>query len=146
MGTDISVRRLTTSVGAVIEGVDLGRPLAPETVRAVRQALLDHGVIFFHGQPFDAEQMRAFASQFGTPMPEPFLNTELKDRDPVTEGNLVATRYATAVWHSDTSYVPEPPMLTVLRAVSLPPVGGDTCWASMYAAYDALSEPMRNML
>jgi len=144
--TRINICRLTNAVGALIEGVDLCRPLDAETVQTLRRALLDHGVIFFRDQPFDTEKMRAFASHFGTPMPEPFANSALKDKDPVTEGNLVATRYATAVWHSDTSYVPEPPMLTALRAVKLPPLGGDTCWASMYAAYDALSEPMRTML
>lgn len=138
-------RRLTSAIGAVVEGVDLREPLSLDTVRFLRQALLDNGVIFFHGQDLTAEQMSAFASNFGKPIPEPFAQAD-KQPEPVSQSNFGRTKRATSVWHSDTSFVTEPPALTVLRAVRLPEVGGDTCWSSMYAAYDALSEPMRRML
>jgi len=143
---EITVTPVTSAVGAVIEGVALCKPLRQSAVRLLRQALLDHGVIFFHDQPLNADEMRAFVSNFGSPIPEPFAAAGMEDRDTVTEGDLERTKFATAVWHSDTSYTPEPPMLTALRAVRLPPLGGDTCWSSMYAAYDALSEPLRTML
>ena len=139
-------RRLTSAVGAVIEAVDLRAPLAPQTVRFLRQALLDHGVIFFRDQNLNADQMRTFVTNFGTPIPEPFAPSNRRETDPVTEGNLAVTKRATAVWHSDTTFVREPPMATALRAVRVPAFGGDTCWASMYVAYDALSAPMRHML
>jgi taurine dioxygenase len=142
----LQVRPITSSVGAVIEGVDITRPLDAGVVGQVRQALLDHGVIFFHDQQLDNEQMGAFIAQFGKPIPEPFVSAERPDAPPVGSSDLEASKYSTAVWHSDTSFVPEPPTLTALRAVNPPPVGGDTCWASMYAAYDALSEPLQRML
>jgi taurine dioxygenase len=64
----------------------------------------------------------------------------------VTAGNLAPTRHSTAVWHADVTWLPEPPVFTAVRAVQLPPVGGDTCWMSTETAYAALSEPMRRML
>lgn len=141
-----NVRPVTSAVGAVIEGVDLRQALDAETVRFIRQVLLDHGVVFFHDQELDAAQMHAFVSNFGTPIAEPFAGPGMAATEPVGQSDMRRTKRATAVWHSDTTFVPEPPKLTALRAVKLPSVGGDTCWASMTAAYDALSEPMRRML
>src|SRR5688572_15348843 len=142
----LGLRRVTTAVGAVIDGVDLREPLVQEAVQFIRQALLDHGVVFFHDQGLSDDEMERFVTNFGRPMPEPFLRDETRDTPAVGQANLEATKHSTAVWHSDTTFVPEPPMLTALRAVRLPPFGGDTCWASMYAAYDALSERLRQML
>lgn len=147
MPTDnLKVRPITSAVGAVVEGVSLCEPLAEETVRFIHRALIAHGVIFFHDQELNAERMSEFASYFGTPIPEPFLQDVMQPREPVGEANMNATKRATSVWHSDTTFVPEPPALTVLRAVKLPPAGGDTCWSSMYAAYDSLSVPMQQLL
>jgi taurine dioxygenase len=140
----LEVQPVTPLVGAVISGVDLRSTLAPGTVHAIRDALLAHGVVFFRQQELTRDQMRAFVSNFGTPIPEPFSPGDAVD--PVGEADLQATKRATAVWHSDTTFVTEPPSLTALRAISLPAVGGDTCWGNMYAAYDALSEPLRIML
>ena len=125
-------------------GVDLREGLASSTVEAVHAALMDYGVVFFHDQDITREQMRAFVTNFGTPIAEPFAGEQVAD--PIGEADLQPTKRATAVWHSDTTFVTEPPSLTALRAVSLPPVGGDTCWGNMYTAYDALSEPLRDML
>lgn len=142
--TALDVRPVTPVVGAVIDGVDLRDPLEPGAVRAIRQTLLEHGVVFFHDQELTREQMHAFVTNFGTPIAEPFQAGD--QPEPVGEADLAATRRATAVWHSDTTFVAEPPSLTALRAVRLPPVGGDTCWGSMYAAYEALSKLLREML
>jgi alpha-ketoglutarate-dependent taurine dioxygenase len=141
----VAKRRITTSVGAVIEGVDLREALAPGTVQALREALLEHGVIFFKNQNLSDQQMKAFVSQLGTPIPEPFGQTE-QPRDPVGQSDFGQTKRSTSVWHSDTTFVTEPPGMTALRAVRPPEFGGDTCWSSMYAAYEALSEPMRRLL
>lgn len=144
--TPLQFQPITSATGAVIEGVDLRQPLAPEAVSFIRQVLLDHGVIFFHNQLLDSEQMSAFVSNFGTPIPEPFLKDAMQPREPVGEANMNGTKRATSVWHSDTTFVAEPPSLTALRAVKLPAIGGDTCWSSMYAAYESLSPPMQQML
>jgi taurine dioxygenase len=143
--TTLKSHPITQAVGAVIDGVDLRRPLSAEDAGFIRQTLLERGVVFFRDQDLDEAQMEAFVSHFGKPIPEPFSDPGM-DVKPVDQSNFARTRRATAVWHTDTTFVPEPPGLTALRAVKLPPVGGDTCWASMYAAYEALSEPMRRML
>jgi alpha-ketoglutarate-dependent taurine dioxygenase len=144
--TGISVRKLTTNVGAVVEGVDASRPLEPAEAEAVGRALLAHGVLFFRDQQISDEQMEQFVAHFDEPVPEPFGGAMAQNPKPASTGNLGPTRHSTAVWHSDTSFVPVPPGLTALRAVEPCDVGGDTCWLSMHAAYDALSEPMRSML
>ncbi len=140
----LKCRQLTPATGALIEGVDLRQPLAPDLASFIRQAVLDHGVVFFHDQDLSNAQMQAFAANFGTVIPEPMQSPE--NQVPVVIGDFGKAKRATAVWHTDDTFFAEPSIGTALRAVKLPPVGGDTCWASMYAAYDTLSEPMRNML
>jgi taurine dioxygenase len=140
------VQRITTNTGAVISGVDLRVTLPAEITAALRQALLDHGVIFFRGQDLTPEQYWAFMENFGAPLREESTGTEQDTAADVMIGDLSFTRAGTAVWHADTTSLAKPPIATALRAVEVPPVGGDTCWSSMYAAWDALSEPMQNML
>lgn len=139
----LDVEPVTTNVGAIIRGLDLREPADAATVEAVHQAVLAHGVVFFPGLDITKDQLGAFVENFGTPIAEPATSYST---EPLGESDMGPTRRSTSVWHSDTSFVEEPPGLTFLRAVTLPPVGGDTCWASMYAAYDALSEPFRQML
>ena len=105
--------------------------------------LLDQGVIFLASNSYHAAQ--AYGTYFGTLETDSF-GTPLPAEDPARAADLGPTRHSTAMWHSDTTFVAEPPMMTVLRAVELPPIGGDTCWGSMYAAYEALSAPFRAML
>jgi taurine dioxygenase len=143
-GAARSVRRLTGSVGAVLEGYDLRRPLSPADIAAVRKALVEHGVIFLRGQDLTEDELLGFMSGFGTPLASAY--SEPGAAAYVTAGNLTPTRYSTAVWHADVTWIAAPPIATALRAVRLPPVGGDTCWMSTEAAYDALSEPFRRML
>jgi taurine dioxygenase len=138
-----AVQRVTGSVGAVFDGYDLRRPLASAEVHDLRQALVDHGVIFFRGQDLTDEEMGAFVSNFGELQPSHAAGA---GAGAVTTGNLGPTRYSTAVWHADVTWIPAPPIATALRAVRLPPVGGDTCWVGTEAAYDGLSAPFRHML
>src|SRR4051794_25267798 len=120
--TAVEVQPVTPVVGAVITGVDLRTSLDDETTRAIRQALLDHGVIFFHDQDLTRGQRRALATISGPPTPDPFGGDP--EAAPVGEADLQPTKRAPSVWHSDTSYVAEPPSITALRAIELPPVGG----------------------
>ena len=143
---DIVCNPVTTEVGAVIEGLDLTQPLAPDVVAKIRSLLANHGVLFFRKQDLDDDQLSAFVTHFGQPVPEPFVSAKRPDAPAVGQSDTVNVRHATACWHHDTTFIPEPPMLTALRAVRVPKFGGDTCWASMYAAYDALSEPIRNLI
>jgi taurine dioxygenase len=136
MGTTVlDVQPLTAAVGAVVQGIDLDKPLDRGSVQALGRAVAERGVLFFEGQAITDEQMHAFAGNFGRPVPDPAVGYE--DRPAVASADQRFGKKGTSVWHFDTAFVPNPPSLTALRAVSLPPVGGDTCWANAQAAYDA---------
>ena len=139
----ITVTPLTTSIGAEIDGVDLRSPLAAEEHAAIHDALLAHQVLVFREQFLDVEQHLAFSRQFGEvhlpPVPTKHGGpAEINVLDQVHPKGDGADR-----WHSDNSYIALPPMGSVLKAVQIPPSGGDTCFANMYDAYDNLSEPMK---
>jgi len=148
--TRFSIRTITPAVGAVVEGVELSAPQDAEAVAQIRRAVLDHGVVFFRGQSLSRDAMRAFLKQFGPLATDPFsvaalqpLPEEHAVHDMPTYGNSRAT----AVWHMDSTLAPEPAALLALRAIELPATGGgDTCWGSMYAAYETLSAPIRDMI
>jgi len=142
----IEIRPLTALVGAEIFGVDLRTPLPAEDVAAIEGALLKHLVVFFRDQDITPEQQIAFARQFGEISIPPIVpkygtNPELVVLDQVSPKGEGAD-----VWHSDNTFMAEPPMGSILKAVELPPVGGDTCFANMYAAYEALSAPIRDLV
>lgn len=146
IASKIRINPVTTAVGAVIEGVDMRRPLAAEDLAALRQAWVDHGVLFFRDQDITLDQYWAFMENFGQPQKEEVSGTVHDKPSDVQTANMAPVRHSTAVWHSDTTSMQHPPVATALRAVQVPPFGGDTCWSNMHAAYEALSEPMRRML
>ena len=143
----IEVVPTTAVIGAEVRGVDLREPLTKIAVERLKQALNDHVVLFFRDQDITPDQQVEFAAQFGEisippftpkyPPPRPELIV-LDQTEPKGDG---ADR-----WHSDNTFMAEPPMGSVLKAIQLPKVGGDTCFANMFAAWDALSEPMRELL
>jgi taurine dioxygenase len=137
---------VTATIGAEVRGVDLRVPPDDDTVATIRQGLLDHLVLFFRDQAIDDDQHLQFALRFG-PLSIPPLQTKYQDSPAVTVLDQVYPRGEGAdEWHSDNTFMAHPPLGSMLRAAQLPAVGGDTCFASMYAAYDALSEPIRTML
>lgn len=139
----IDIRPVTAIIGAEISGVDLRAPLADSDVAAIRQAWLDHLVLFFRDQHIDDDQHLAFALRFGTLDVSP-LATRYQDTPSVVVLDQVNPKGEGAdEWHSDNTFLADPPMGSILRAVQLPDVGGDTCFASMYAAYEGLSPAMR---
>jgi alpha-ketoglutarate-dependent taurine dioxygenase len=137
---------LTSSIGAVIEGLDIGDPMTPEITGFVRQCLLDHGVIFLRGQQAPLETFWDFLTHFGIPLKDETTGTPQDTADMVATNDMSPVRHTTATWHADTTSLTNPPWATALRAIQPPAFGGDTCWASMTAAFEALSEPMQRML
>jgi taurine dioxygenase len=140
------VQRLTPATGAVIEGIDLAAPMDARTIAFIRGTLVERGVVFFRSQDMTIEQMWDFIAHFGTPQKEDSFGTDQDTPADVAVNDLAPTRKGTAIWHTDSSFLAAPPTFTILRALKLPPLGGDTCWASMTAAYDALPAPLREML
>ena len=142
----VVIKALTPTIGAEIGGVDLREPLKDETVAEIRQALLDHLVVFFRDQPLTDEQQLDFALCFG-PLSIPPLATRYQDSPAVTVLDQVNPRGEGAdEWHSDNTFMAHPPMGSILRAERLPPTGGDTCFASMFAAYEGLSPAIRALV
>jgi taurine dioxygenase len=142
----IAIQPVTATIGAEVHGVDLRDELDDETVAVLRRALLDHLVLFFRDQPLDDEQHLAFALRFG-PLAVSPLRTRYQEGEAVVVLDQVNPKGEGAdVWHSDNTFLADPPMGSILRAVQMPTVGGDTCFASMYAAYDALSAPVRELV
>ena len=143
----IEVRRIAGALGAEIHGVDVSGPLAEEIIAEIRQAFLDHQVVFLREQKLAPQRLLAFAQQFGQPMEYPQLKglPECPLVTPVIKLEHERVNFG-GVWHSDTTYLERPPMASILYAVETPPVGGDTIFASQYLAYEALSEGLKRML
>jgi taurine dioxygenase len=144
--SNIEITPVTSAIGGEVRGVDLREELSDVDVKILRQGLLDHLVLFFRDQHVTDEQQLAFALRFG-PMHVSPLQTVHQDAPEIVVLNQVFPKGEGAdEWHSDNTFLEDPPMGSILRAVQLPDVGGDTCFASMYAAYEGLSPAMRSFV
>lgn len=143
----MEIKRVAGALGAEISGVDLTQPLDDERAAQVRRALLDHQVIFLRGQDLSPRQFLDFALAMGKPIEYPFVKG-LDGYPEIIEVKKLENERTNfgGVWHSDTTYLQEPPMGSMLLSREIPPYGGDTLFASQYAAYDALSDTMKRLL
>jgi taurine dioxygenase len=143
----LEVRPLSGALGAEVIGVDLAAPLDDDAVAALRTALLEHVVIFFRDQALTPEGMVALARRFGPVVEYPYVRglPECPLVLPVIKERQEKANFG-GVWHSDTAYLEQPAMATMLYALETPPLGGDTLFANMALAYDALSDGMKRML
>ncbi|MGZ0189698.1 MAG: TauD/TfdA dioxygenase family protein [Alphaproteobacteria bacterium] len=134
------------ALGAEITGIDVAN-LSNEAATAVRDAFLAHKVVFFRDQSLTPVEQRRFASLFGEPEIYPFIKgfDEAPEVIEILKTETDQKNFGGS-WHSDTSYMPEPALGTVLYALETPASGGDTMFASAAAAYDALSDGMKRML
>jgi taurine dioxygenase len=135
------------SVGAEIAGIDLSKPLIEIDREVIRRTLADRGVVFFRDQTLTPEQHIALARQFG----DINVNRFFTHADGYPEIALVVkephqTRNIGGGWHTDHSYDQIPALGSILYAREVPPTGGDTLFSSMYAAYDALSDGLKQTL
>jgi taurine dioxygenase len=145
----LRVAPVAGACGAVIDDVDLATELDDAVVAEIRRAVLDHHVVFFRDQRLRPDQQVAFSRRFGPFSPVPFIEPtpdhpeviavvrEASERQHFTFGSL---------WHSDFSFLPEPPFASILHALDVPPYGGDTFWANQELAYTTLSAGMQAML
>ncbi len=134
-------------IGAEIGGVDLSEDLADDVVAEIRQAWLAHLVVFFRDQHLTPEQFSAFAHRIGTPGRYPFV-PGLSEHPEIIEVKKLPheTINFGGIWHTDTAYLVRPPMASMLLAREVPVAGGDTEFANMYAAFDALSDGLKDFL
>ncbi|HEU5302965.1 MAG TPA: TauD/TfdA family dioxygenase [Acidimicrobiia bacterium] len=144
---DLEVRPIAGALGAEVSGVDLSSDLSDAVVARIRRAWLEHLVLFFRGQTLTPAAFLAFARRVGEPVEYPFVKgiEGFPEIIAVTKLPHETVNFG-GIWHSDTTYLPRPPMATMLVAREIPPVGGDTMFANMVAAYEALSPGMQRLL
>ena len=143
---EMQITRVADALGAEIKGVDVKRA-TDEEIAAIWQALLEHEVVFFRETGIEDDDHLAFAARFGQPSVFPLskiMGVEEPTFQTITDGP--DSKPATDYWHTDVTWTREPPQAAFLRATVVPATGGDTRWASMTAAHDALSAPMQAFL
>jgi len=140
----LKIEQLHPTIGAVLGGVDAKRPLDQATVDFVRQALLDYKVVFLRGQHLSVEQQERFGQYFGDLLDHPInIGGPYPDIDWL-EAQGHRTRAEN--WHSDLAFLETPALGTILSLTEQPPVGGDTLFADLEAAYNGLSQPVRDLV
>ncbi len=144
----LELRPLAGALGAEIDGVDLAR-MSAQQFSEIRRAFLDHLVIFFHDQELTPAQHKEFTARFGPLSCMPYVKALGEHPEIIAVLKEVDEQKISVfggAWHSDFSFLEEPPLGSVLYALDIPPYGGDTLWSNMYAAYDALSDGMKRLL
>jgi len=144
----IEVTKLTPQIGAEIGGVDLSRPLGNQQFQEVHDALMENLVVFFRDQQLTHDQHKDFGHKFGELAIHPASPHSPEGHPEILtiHADEKSKHVAGEEWHSDVSCDDTPPMGSILYLTEIPPVGGDTLFASMYAAYDGLSPAMQEFL
>ncbi|MET4048148.1 MULTISPECIES: TauD/TfdA family dioxygenase [unclassified Rhodococcus (in: high G+C Gram-positive bacteria)] len=136
----------TPTIGAEISGIRLGGNLTEEVLAELRRALLEWKVLFFRDQDITRAEHRAFAARWGELEQHPFYKYTQPGQSDIDVATLAKDATAVGaenIWHNDVTWHRTPSFAAVLRAVEIPPVGGDTLWADMGAAYDLLPEDIK---
>jgi alpha-ketoglutarate-dependent taurine dioxygenase len=130
--------------GSVVHGLTLAEASGAE-IAAIRAALVDRKVLFFRDQPLDVDQQIALGRRIGELTPSHPVVAGLDDDHPEVYALDSADNGFADVWHTDVTFVKRPPLGSILRAVTLPPTGGDTNWADAQLAYASLAAPVRDL-
>jgi len=144
MSTTLDIQPISGTLGAEVRGVSLA-DLDEASHAVVHQALLDHLVLFFPDQHLTPDQHVGFAERFGPPEIHPFI-PKLDEDHPEIVVLEAKEGYVADVWHTDVTFRESPPLCSVLNALVMPDRGGDTMWSNQYAAYEALSDPIKEMI
>ena len=143
----IAARKTAGALGAEISGADLSKPLDKAAFAEIKRLWLEHLVIFFRDQELSPRQFMAFAEQFGEPVEYPMVQGLTGFPKIIEVRKLEHERIPFGgIWHTDTAYLERPPMASMLVAREIPPFGGDTLFASMYAAFESLSPGLKKLL
>ena len=142
----LELEPLTATIGAEVRGVDLAHELDDDVIAAIRTALLEWKVLFFRDQhALDRERHIEFGRRFGDLEIHPVTPKDQEHRE-IFVIPAGGKHKAPGNWHCDVTWRPEPSMGSILRAVELPPIGGDTLWADMAKAYDLLDEITKELI
>ncbi|MBL1376312.1 taurine dioxygenase [Zobellella iuensis] len=142
----LTLHPLSPALGARVDGIDLSRPLDHDEFNALEQALLEHQVLFFRNQPLSPSQQASLAARFGDLHIHPIYPRVEEQPEILVLDTAVTDVRDNAIWHTDVTFLPTPAMGALLAAKQVPSHGGDTLWASGYAAFEALSAPLQHLL
>jgi taurine dioxygenase len=143
----IEVTPISPIIGAEIGGVDISKPLGNQMFQEIHDALMEHQVIFFRDQEMTLDEHMTFGRLFGELHIHPAARKTAGHPEVITIHADERSKVVAGMrWHSDVSCDLEPPMGSILHLHQIPAVGGDTMFASMYAAHDALSEPIKKFI
>lgn len=148
MTAPATISPVAPACGAEVRGVDL-RNASTATISLLNEALAEHSVVFLRDQHLTPDEQVELTRRFGEVLRVPYIQPLAGHPDVVAvlkEADEQNISTFGGTWHSDFSFLDEPPSLTLLYALELPEVGGDTLWSSQYAAYDALSPGMQRLL
>lgn len=137
---------LTPTIGAEVEGLDLRRPLPPSALAELRRALLDWKVLFFRDQNITTDEHLAFARNFGALEVHPFAPHKAGYPEVLAITHDRDSRGKENAWHSDVTWRLEPSLGSILRAIEVPDIGGDTLFADMVAAYEGLTDEVKQRI
>lgn len=142
----LTVTRLAPALGALVQGIDLSLPVSADALEELRAALVRYQVLFFRQQSITPRQHRDFAARFGELHTHPIYPQHPEASEILVLDTESVDLKDNAIWHTDVTFSATPPMGAVLVARQLPQSGGDTLWASSFAAYDALSDRLKILL
>ena len=142
---NIEVKPIAGRIGAKIKGVNLAEKISDGIISEIRKALVEYKVIFFRGQELDANGQVDFARRFGEVTTAHPTVPSLPEHPEVLDLDYSRTVARANNWHTDVTFVDRPPLGSVLRALVIPPTGGDTIWANSVTAYQDLPEHLRNL-
>jgi taurine dioxygenase len=143
--SEFSARPLSGSIGAEITGVEL-RGLSAAVLERIKSVFLNRSMIVIRGQSLAPPELLAFSQLWGKVSITPMLKYQEGLPGVLLVSNTGKSEVVTENWHSDSSFVPRPPAITILAAEELPSAGGDTMWSNQYLAYETLSEGMKQLL
>jgi taurine dioxygenase len=144
----IEVRPLAAAMGAEICGVDVPS-MSDEQMSEVRQALYRHKMIYFRGQKLTHADHEAFSLKFGPFAEDAYTSGVPGHRNVhplIKEADDKSKHVFGEGWHTDSPFLPQPPSVTILRSIQIPPYGGDTIWCNSALAYDLLSDTYKRMI
>jgi taurine dioxygenase len=143
----LRIEKAAGALGAYVSEVSLADVAeSSDAFAEIRAALLEHEVLFFRDQDITPVEYQAFARQFGQVEAHPAYETVPEAPDVQILESTPEAPSKIEVWHTDMTFRPAPPCITLLHGQIIPPYGGDTLWASISAAYDGLSEPIKKLV
>ncbi len=145
MSINLDIYPIAGRIGAEIRGVNLSGTLNDSIINEIRKALVQYKVIFFRQQNLNADEQIAFARYFGELTTAHPTLPPLGEHPEVLDLDYGRTATRSNEWHTDVTFVDRPPLGSILRAIEIPPVGGDTIWANTITAYQDLPAPLQTL-